>query len=138
MNRIKSILSKCGRNNISIDKIEAVSNETGSAIFALFYRNSGREPFNEYFVLKKKKIYFIFADTFWDVKKIDNTKYLNARFHFNDDPGGYKQLVDESIQKATIELSAIANDALRALTDGEYQFYFKHIEEFREKFRITS
>ncbi|MBM9616881.1 hypothetical protein JWJ90_21700 [Desulfobulbus rhabdoformis] len=130
INRIKSILSKSGRNNINLDKIEAVSNKTGSAIFALFYKNNGREPYDEYFFLIKKKIYFIMADTFWDIKKVKNTKHLNARFHFKDDPGSYKQLVNESIQKETVELSCIANDALRALTDGEYQFYFKHVEEF--------
>ncbi|MGR9054172.1 MAG: hypothetical protein ACU84J_16155 [Gammaproteobacteria bacterium] len=138
MNRIKSILSKCGRHNINIDKIEAVSNKTGSVIFSLFYSNSGREPYNEYFLLIKKKIYFITAETFWNVKTEKNIKYLDARFHYNDDTAGYKQLVDKSIQKATIELSCMTNDALRSLTDGEYRFCFKYIDKFRQNLRRTA
>ena len=127
MNRIKSILSKCGRNNLNIDKIEAVSNKTGSVIFALFYKSCGREPYNEYFLLIMKTVHFITAETFWDVKEEKNIKYFSARFHYNNDPAGYEQLIDKSIQKATIELSCMANDALRTLTDGKDQFYFKYL-----------
>jgi hypothetical protein len=138
VNRIKSILSKCGRNKLNIDKIEAVSNKTGSVVFALFYKNCGREPYNEYFLLIKKKMHFITAEAFWDVKEEKNIKYFNARFHYNNDPAGYEQLADKSIQKATIELSFMANEALRTLTDREYQFYFKYIEKFRQNLEMTS
>jgi len=68
------------RYNISIDKIEAVANKTGSVIFALLYKNHGREPYNEYFFLIKRKIHFITAETFWDVNKIENTNYLMQDF----------------------------------------------------------
>ena len=136
-NRVKSILSKCGRNNINLDIIEAVSNKTGSVIFALFNRYRGREPYNEYFLLMKKKIYFIEAETFWNVKKENEINHLSARFHNNNDPFGYEQLVNKSIQKATIEFSSIANDALRSLTDGKDQFHFKYLGKFRQNLGLV-
>ena len=138
MNRIKSILSKRGRNNLNIEKIEAVSNKTGSVIFALFYKNGGREPYNEYFLLIMKKIHFITADAFWDVKDEKNIKYFDALFRYSNDPSGDEQLFDKSIQKAIIELSCMANDALRTLTDGEEQFYFKYIDKFRQNLGMIS
>jgi len=137
VSRVKSILSKYERNNINLDIIEAVSNKTGSAIFALFNRYRGREPYNEYFLLIKKKIYFIEAETFWNVKKENEINYLNARFHNNDDPSGYEQLVSTSIQKTTIEFSSIANDALHSLTDGRNRFYFKYIGTFRQNLGLV-
>jgi hypothetical protein len=126
VNRIHSKLTKFGKYNINLQELEAVTNKKRNIIFALYNKYRGREPYNDYLLLIKKGIYFISAETFWDVKKHNNVQYLCAQFSNNSNLTDYNSIVEYK-NEITNKYSELVNKALASLSNGKNQFYFKNI-----------